>query len=165
MPFHESQSLRNNYVYLLAGIPIAILLTVLFTTSMERWTYFILSFAILISCAVIFMVFSIRLNIDEMKNGIKVSVNYFFRQKIDLNWDEIDSITIKKISPIKNFGGWGVRYTLKTTGFIFSGRNAVFIKTKNGRSYAFTIVRTNEFYTMLTEKHGLHVVTENISLI
>jgi hypothetical protein len=53
---------------------------------------------------------------------------------------------------------------LKTTAFIFSGNNAVFIKTKAGRSYAFTIVGTKDFYTMLTVKHGLPVVLENISL-
>jgi len=103
------------------------------------------------------------MDINEIENGIKVSVSFFFRQNILLNWNEIDSITIKKTNILRNFGGWGIRYTRNTTGFIFSGTNVASIKTKSGRNFSFTITKVNEFSSMLTLKHNLSVIVDNVS--
>ena len=151
---------------MLLGIPFAVLIAALFTVRMEIGSLIIISIGILIMSIVAFRILSVRLIIDETENGIKIDVKYFGKQKkVLFKWSDIDSVKIKRISPIRDFGGWGIRYTIKTTGFIFSGNRVVFIKTRYGRSFAFTVVRTIEFYTMMTQKHGLRVAIENTSLI
>jgi hypothetical protein len=74
-----------------------------------------LSISAIIALCIIFLVimfFTIfRLKLEVSEDGIKYSLFPFSQEKY-LNWDVIKSVELIKYEPIKDFGGWGIRYDL-----------------------------------------------------
>ena len=61
---------------------------------------------------------------------------------------EIVSVAVEEFSAIKDYGGWGLRYNLKTKtlGYIARGTNkGMRINTADGKSFLVSSKRVNEF--------------------
>ncbi|NLG84744.1 MAG: hypothetical protein GX493_09110, partial [Firmicutes bacterium] len=51
-----------------------------------------------------------------------------------LRWDEIVSAEVVEFSPLRDFGGWGIRLNAEGTwGFFYRGNKGVLITRPNGR--------------------------------
>ncbi len=92
------------------------------------------SFAPIILFAIV-LVFFLLLRLDILIDGHGISYKWFpFRMKYKtIPWESIDSLQIRRFSPIAEFGGYGLRYTFKTTAYIVSGNDGIEIRIKDRR--------------------------------
>jgi len=73
--------------------------------------------------------------------GIFVRLRPFqFKGRL-IPWTEISSVEIRKVRPIGEFGGWGIRWNLgNKTGYILNGEQGLDIRLSNGKVVVITIM-------------------------
>jgi hypothetical protein len=75
---------------------------------------------------------SLRLTTEVGQDGILVGFPPFSRRRIPL--EEIQSYEVREYSALKEYGGWGVRHSLKYgTAYSASGNRGVQLVLKNGK--------------------------------
>jgi hypothetical protein len=152
MNFQENQKFSSRWVGAL--FTIALLLTsasIYFSYNKNTAVFVFLLPFILLGFVFVFIYKFNNFTIEITDSGVFLQIPLFKKEFI--GWNEIKSINPQKISPIKDFGGWGLRYNLKgTTGYVFSGTNAIFIERNNGKKVAFTITDSETFMTIANEK-------------
>lgn len=73
--------------------------------------------------------------------GIFVRLRPFHFKGRLIPWIEIQSVAIRNVRPIGEFGGWGIRWDLgKKTGYIWNGEQALELFLTNGKIVVITIM-------------------------
>ncbi|WP_413514142.1 hypothetical protein [Myroides odoratus] len=102
-----------------------------------------------------FTLSKLRVKIDD--SVIAYSYFPFVNKKIP--WKDVESIEVIKISPLKDFLGWGIRYSMKHgMGYILTSKYALFVKKKNGNKVTISINKNEEFIEYLNERQDKKVV-------
>lgn len=89
-------------------------------------------FAISIPAMVMLFLYYIRLDTTINEEGIQIRIKPLVNKKI--LWEDIIHTEVIKLSPMKEYGGYGIRYSMKGNGwgYFFLGYDAVRFKLKNG---------------------------------
>ncbi len=83
----------------------------------------------------------------------KILIRFYPMVKREIFLSDIGSFEIKEFNPIIDFGGWGLRYSIrwKTTGYIMKGKIGVHIHLKNRKNLLISSERANELFRVLKE--------------
>ena len=152
MTFQENQKFSSNWVIVLFAIALSITSASVYLSYNKNTSFFVFILPYVIRGFVFAFIKKFNnFNIEVTESGVSLKIPLFKKEFI--GWNEIKSINLQTISPLKDFGGWGLRYNLKgTTGYIFSGTKAIFIEKNNGKKVAFTIIDSESFMTVVHEK-------------
>ena len=95
--------------------------------------------ALIISGAVLILLNRIKLTWGFTETGFYFTYFPFVIRKRLITFDEIKNVSIEKINPIRDFGGWGLRFS-KTWGkaYTTSGNYVLRITLTNGKILNFT---------------------------
>ena len=94
-------------------------------------TGLILSLIITIPVTALFLFMKLETQINEDGIAVKfIPLHSKFRQ---FNWNEIEQISVRKYSPLGEFGGWGLRYGLQGKAYNIAGNQGIQIIFKNGK--------------------------------
>ncbi|MCY4299036.1 MAG: hypothetical protein OXC61_07030 [Flavobacteriaceae bacterium] len=90
------------------------------------WMFMALSFVL----GAIFYACQLRLQFTT--DHLKYQFIPFNRRPKHIRWDDVETLEIKKARPLRNFLGWGIRYSSKYGwGYITDATYAIFITSKN----------------------------------
>ncbi|NAW50484.1 hypothetical protein GNY06_03475 [Elizabethkingia argentiflava] len=138
MQYKEKQRVNQLWIW---GILIFILIVLVFGTYKQVFegnnfgskpvsnltliiiTVFFLLFALFIS--------AIKLITNIDKTGIQIQFIPFFIVK-KYEWDQISKVYIKEYSPLRDFGGWGIRYSSQGKAFSLRGRYGLQLELISG---------------------------------
>lgn len=83
-----------------------------------------------------------RLHVTIADEGIRLKMPPFhLRGGRLIVWSDIQSITLRKVSPFGEFGGWGIRWNLgNRMGYVWSGKQGMELALKNGKRVVVTLV-------------------------
>lgn len=97
----------------------------------------------------LFSVTKLTVQVDKEK----IFIQFYPMIKREVLISDINSFEIKEFNPVIDFGGWGLRYSIrwKTTGYIMKGKVGVHIHLKNGKNLLISSERANELYRILKE--------------
>ncbi len=144
--YSEDQSLSQlgfQYIFIISGISILILMTVIFTkeyneTGIISNDIWVLPLVIIIEVAIWFSIFKSNFHFELGKDKLEYKYPPFIKNKI-INYREIQSCRIRKINVFKEFGGWGYRIGWKRkTGYIFQDGRGLELKLTLGKTVVFT---------------------------
>lgn len=91
---------------------------------------------ILLFVGALLIFYQVKIKIDN--KGLRYSVMYIFKRTYQLN--EISSIQIYDISALKDFGGWGFRYSFRYGwGFISDAPSIMYVRLNNGKRISFSV--------------------------
>lgn len=95
----------------------------------------------------LFYVMTLTVKVDAEK----IFIRFYPVMKREILISDIDSFEIKEFNPIIDFGGWGLRYSIrwKTTGYIMKGKVGVHIHLKNGKNLLISSERAKELYRVI----------------
>ncbi|MCX7879083.1 MAG: hypothetical protein N2517_00270 [Ignavibacteria bacterium] len=87
-------------------------------------------FGILVSVFIIFLFLSIKLELRINSEGIHFRLFPFHKKFRKISFSEIKSFTVRTFHPILEYGGWGIRYSVRRNGvaYTISGRNGLQIE-------------------------------------
>ncbi|WP_426279257.1 hypothetical protein ACN9MN_08555 [Chryseobacterium sp. S-02] len=92
----------------------------------------------------------LKLHLNE--NYFEYNFFPFTFKTTKIRWNEIQEIQILNTDPISDFGGWGVRLSRKYGKAFITGNNEIiFLKLKNGKKRAFSIINKTELILFLTD--------------
>ena len=136
--FEESQSFRQWWLFLGLGLVLTGLTVALFreqTDLQELESTGLLLIAIPLVVVISILLFSMKLHTHIDKAGISVRwkpvgiLNKHFR------WDDMEECYVRTYSPIREYGGWGLRGSSKNRAWNVSGNSGIQIVMKSGKKF------------------------------
>jgi hypothetical protein len=87
---------------------------------------------LLLGLSILFMRMCLHTQIDEV--GIWFSFFPLVTNPRQIKWEEVATMEIRTCKPIREFGGWGLRYGARgLTAYTTSGKHGLEIHTKKGK--------------------------------
>lgn len=150
MDFYERQSAPKAIIYLMIGVMIfQVVITLgvswLFhvnSAGQEPFEILPSGFSVLVTAAIMSALWQTKLKIWIDEKGIRLRMPPFhlFSERT-IRWNEVESVTIRKVSPFGEFGGWGIRWNLgKKMGYVWNGKQGIELKLTSGKSVVVTIM-------------------------
>jgi hypothetical protein len=110
----------------------------------------IASSLLMLLIVLLFLVISIRLRVDEQ--GIRIRFRPFVNKDKLIRWDELESVRVRKYSPIREFGGWGYRIRIKKRAYTLYGNWGLDLRFKNGKSLLIGVQKHEHLHLFLKER-------------
>jgi hypothetical protein len=144
--FHEEQQFRQPWVWLLLLV-ITVCVTGIFAHGMytqlhlgQAWgdrpmtnTALVISatFTFFVSAGLTLLFYKLKLITEVGHDGIHIRFFPLTRRKISFH--SITSCKARTYRPIKEYGGWGIRFSMKGKAYNVSGNRGVQLEFKEGR--------------------------------
>jgi hypothetical protein len=129
--YRESQKMDDMILYILLAALAVINLILYRMVQTTDEMYFQLSLATMIIFIFIFKLF--RLDTLYTNKGLYYRFFPFHRNEKLISWDQIESAKLVTIRPLRDYGGYGIRYNFKSKAYIMKGCDAVQISWNDGR--------------------------------
>ncbi len=128
--FEEEQPFSMVWLWVFLGIEtIAIFLPLLITG--QPWFMFIGMGLIMVLTLSLLGSLKLRTRFDA--DGIHYRMIPLHRKDQTIPWSEIDSVHVRKYSPIREYGGWGMRYSRNGRAYNVKGDQGIQVVKKNGK--------------------------------
>lgn len=138
----ETQRMKQLWVRLLVLIPLLgmALILILHTLGNTYFSFTDTEFVLMIACFLVmvlvaWMIFKIELKTLIDQKGIHVRFIPFHFKDRTYPWSGIEKVYVREYKPVSEFGGWGLRYSIKGRGRAFnvSGNQGIQIEFKDGK--------------------------------
>ncbi len=144
--FTEIQTFNKWWHYALAGFPVLIiagctlgvwLSGITNGNSKEPFLFLILISVLLFTIAAFVWLLLLKLKTTINEQGILVKFFGMPFCKRTIAWSDIKSAHLIEYSPLSDYGGWGVRYSLSGNGWCYnvSGNTGIKIIYQNGKPF------------------------------
>jgi len=128
--FKENQKFTQWWLWvILLSFPIRSLMP--FDKNELNWCYVLIGFAL----PLIFYFIQLRIKVN--KEGLHYQFSPLHLKPHTIKMDEIESFQAMKYSPLKEYGGWGIKYGFKGKAYNISGNKGVKVFLKNGSNVMF----------------------------
>lgn len=97
--------------------------------------------------------YSLRLETEVRDDGIYVKMWPLHRSFRHISWSEIERYEARQYSPLREFGGWGVRWKPGKIAYNVGGNQGVWIQRTTGRSVLVGSQRVEDFTRAIDESY------------
>lgn len=131
--FEERQSFRQLWLWLLIGpiLLFSMIISWLLKKEADPLLPVILSNIVILFVIILFII--LRLETRIVDEGIFYRFFPLQRKFRSIKMAEIEKLEVIKYNPIRDFGGWGIRYGLKGRAYNVSGNMGLMIYRKDGK--------------------------------
>jgi hypothetical protein len=95
--------------------------------------------------------YSLRLRTEVRADGIYFKMWPLHRSFRRISWSDIKQYESKQYRPLREFGGWGIRWTPGKVAYNVSGNRGVWIEQTNGRAVLIGSQHPDEFAKAIDE--------------
>ncbi len=160
--FTETQKFNKWWHYMLAGLPAMFALIIYLGTWLDvmpmkgeqKKGAVIISLIAGLLFAVLFFLwfFLLKLKTTINSNGIITKFEWLPFCKRTIRWEDVQSISVIKYSPLIDYGGWGVRYSVSGNGWCYnvSGNDGIKIIYKTGKPFLIGTQQKEEAEKIIT---------------
>lgn len=146
--FEETQRFRQKWVWAaLIGAGIA---SVYFPVSTARYIEAAAVSAVFLTVYAIFYLFRLETRVDS--SGVHYRFYPFQIAERTIDFDEIEEMEVGEYAPLREFGGWGIRWRPGRIAFTVSGKKCVRLDVGDGRQIVLGTRRPEEMEKEV-EKH------------
>ena len=129
--YMERQKMNDMIVYIILAVMALANMIIYRYYLMQDLSFFYLSVITFIFFILLSKVLQLKISIGT--DGIGYRFFPFHMKDKLIRWDTIESVELVTFSPIKDYGGYGIRFNLRTKAYIISGRKGLKIYWKNDR--------------------------------
>lgn len=124
-------------MFILAIVVIVVGTAYYTTLKAEEDTAVIVSLiSLTITIPIVFALIKVRLETRIDKTGLMTQFWPFRFTKKTFDWKEIENCYVRKMNPVREYGGWGIRgLGSKNKAYHIYGTNGIQIKTKRGDEF------------------------------
>lgn len=133
--FQEEQRfpMMWSIIVLLLTLPLMIYVF-FFSDEKENLSRFEYYFAVIAYLLVIFLIHSIKMTTTVTKEDIRVRFTPFHIKPKVFAWSEIENAFVRDYKPVREYGGWGVRYSFKNgRAYNIAGNKGLQLELNNGK--------------------------------
>lgn len=70
----------------------------------------------------------------------------------EISWELVEKFEVKKYDPIRDYGGWGIRFRKNRKAYIVSGNNGLELQLKSGKTILIGTQKDQELEMFLNDK-------------
>ena len=96
-------------------------------------------------------IYSIRLRTEVRADGIYVQLWPLHQSYRQISWDEIEHYEARRYEPLREFGGWGIRWAPGKLAYSAGGNHGAWIQRTDERSILIGSQRAEEFVSAIDE--------------
>lgn len=138
-PYKEVQRFNQWWIWILLFVVFLSTVIPVITLSSENgfdksYSWAVL-FPILLTMGVIFLLYFLRLETTIDAKGIHYKFFPFPEKTIP--WQEMDECYVRQYSPLREYGGWGIRFGLSGRAYNVKGNKGIQVKLKSGKKILF----------------------------
>ncbi len=165
--FSESQRFRQWWLWVILALALIVPLILTYvgiSSTHQKPEMKDLLIGISLPISIFVWVLLMRLDVDIDATGIKYRfVGFHFRQ-FEIDWNEINKAYIREYSPIKEYGGWGLRVGLGGIGKAYnvSGNIGLQLELKTGKKVLFGTQRPDDIKALLEELARNKVISRDM---
>ncbi len=137
-PFSEKSGFPAWIFWSMLSIPTILYLHEIITNPEDVEPFDWIGFIIL--AIVGLFIYSIKLKVSIDQKGITYQYPPFRNKPTTLPWEDIQTVELLKINPLREFGGWGLRYGKLGAAYTTRGKHILHIKMRKGKPINLTIV-------------------------
>ncbi|WP_254799212.1 DUF6141 family protein [Natrinema hispanicum] len=97
------------------------------------------------------LLYSLRLQTEVRADGIYIKMWPLHRSFRRITWSEIERYEPRQYRPLREFGGWGIRWAPGKLAYNVSGNRGVWIERTNGRAVLIGSKRPEDFVRAIKE--------------
>ena len=103
--------------------------------------------------ALTLMLFFTQLRTHITSEGIDVRLFPFHFRAKHFNWSDVEKVYVRQYSPISEYGGWGLRYSLSGSGkaYNISGNMGLQLELKTGKKLLIGTKKAEELEAILLQ--------------
>ena len=148
--YSEKSGLPSWIFWPIASIPLSIYLyeKIVHPADSEPFDWF----GLVILAIVGLFIFAIKLHVTINTEGITYKYPPFHIKPKQMSWSNIESAELMKINPLKEFGGWGLRYGKLGAAYTTRGRYILHIVQKTGKPINLTIAQPEKFIAATSQQ-------------
>jgi hypothetical protein len=166
MIFKETQKFRQIWLWVLL-IATALFTTGIFAIGIYRQIFegqkfgnnpmsdngliIVSSLVLLINIAVLLLFGISKMTVVIDKTGIEYSFFPFHSGTHHIYWEMIDNFKVIRYDPVKDYGGWGVRFSRKGGAYTVSGNKGLLLYLRSGKRILIGTQRDLELTNFLTK--------------
>ncbi len=147
--FEEVQHFDQIWLWAIMGIQLLIVMIPLILTGQEWWSIIVAFLAVVLGMALLGSL-SLRTRMDE--EGVHFKMKLFHWRERTIPWDEIEQIHVREYSPVREYGGWGIKYGRSGWAYNVRGSHGIQILKKNGKRILIGTQRPEEVADYLADK-------------
>lgn len=107
---------------------------------------------VLVAAVLVAFVWSLRLVTEVRDDGLYVRFAPFHRSFRRVAWSEVESVESTRYRPLREYGGWGIRWRPGTVAFSVSGSRGVLVERPDDRDLLVGSQRPDELATAIRER-------------
>ena len=148
--FTEEQQFTQVWIWILVGVSSAAALLPIFFTDLDIGTKIILVCA---AALPLVLFSSMKLKTTVTNEGIYYRFYPFQQKDRHIPWADIDLVYSRTYKPIREYGGWGIRYGIRKVGKAYnvSGNQGLQIIFTNGKKLLIGTQRPEEIEVAVME--------------
>jgi len=154
--FTEKQRFRQWWLWVLLSLGPGFFLWIFFQQvvlgipfgSNPAPNFLIIPLSLIFGCGPAVFMYITGLDTMVNKQGILIRFRPFHRHWVTFPFDEIEEAVATTYKPIRDYGGWGIRYGRKGKAYNVSGNQGVLLSLTDGR----TILIGSKHPTLLVSK-------------
>ena len=128
--YEEVQTMNQVWLWVLMGIETFAVLLPLVLLKVTLWVIAPMALVMLLT---LIMLGSMKLKTRIDEEGVDYQMNLFHWNKRAIPWSEIDQIYVRQYSPMREYGGWGMRYGRNGRAITMHGKYGIQIVKKDGK--------------------------------
>lgn len=126
----ESQSFHAFFGFIAVFIAVAVNFMLVYQTDINPWI--VLGIMILNSLVALMMLFT-KLKTSYNDTGIELTYFPLIIKKKIIPWSDVEYAYVRQYAPIREYGGWGLRYGKKGKAYNTKGNMGLQLEMKNGK--------------------------------
>ncbi|WP_049947417.1 hypothetical protein [Candidatus Halobonum tyrrellensis] len=107
---------------------------------------------VLVAAALVAFVWSLRLVTEVRDDGLYVRFAPFHRSFRRVPWSAVESVESTRYRPLREYGGWGIRWRPRAVAFNVSGSRGVFVERPDDRDLLIGSQRPDELATAIRKR-------------
>ena len=128
--YEEVQTMNQVWLWVLMGIETFAVLLPLVLLKVTLWVIAPMALVMLLT---LIMLGSMKLKTRIDEEGVDYQMNLFHWNKRAIPWSEIDQIYVRQYSPMREYGGWGMRYGRNGRAITMHGKYGIQLVKKDGK--------------------------------
>jgi hypothetical protein len=97
------------------------------------------SAAVVLPALLLILLLRTTLEVTVDDSGVRLIMRPFQRTVRHYAWAEIATVVVRPVSPLGEFGGWGIRGWGKKIGYVWAGNNGIDVLTTSGKRVVVSI--------------------------
>ena len=134
--YSETQRFRQLWIWALVTVPAIITISsmtwAIFNTYSNSILILTTFFSSIFLSSIAYLVYIASLDTKITADGVFIKFRPFHRKWILFPFESIQAAESCKYNPIRDYGGWGIRYGLKGKAYNVSGNKGILIKFSEG---------------------------------